>query len=329
MRAPGLKRDAEQRRRGSSRSIAKCVRASRGSSESIDISTRSRRSRPIGASIVPLRAGGVPTTSARYSRRSVRSAISALSARCAGSLLATTSSPEVSRSSRWTMPAPPRLLTAGATAGERLRRACRCGVRGRDGRRAPAACRRSAGSSSSNTTVNGTAGSDASAPIRSSPSGPADDDALAGTDRVALRPTGAVDVDMTGLDPLLGARAGPRRGGEELVEPQTRRPSVDLELEVNAAPSAARHHRRTSFLTPTRPLEDPQEREHADRDRHVGDVERRPVGQLDEVGDRPVRDAIDEVADGAADEQTGRQPQPRPIGSRSPGSRRAARARAA
>ena len=49
---------------GSRRSISKCVRAARGASVSIDISARSRRSRPIGASIVPVRADGWPSTRA-------------------------------------------------------------------------------------------------------------------------------------------------------------------------------------------------------------------------------------------------------------------------
>ena len=53
---------------GSARSTAKCVTAVRGTSLSTEIRLRSRRSRPRGASIVPVRAGGRPSTSARYSR---------------------------------------------------------------------------------------------------------------------------------------------------------------------------------------------------------------------------------------------------------------------
>ena len=43
-------------------------RASRGLTPPTDILVRTRGSRPIGASIVPVRAGGRPSTSARYSR---------------------------------------------------------------------------------------------------------------------------------------------------------------------------------------------------------------------------------------------------------------------
>ena len=73
--------------------------------------------------------------------------------------------------------------------------------------------------------------------------------------------------------------------------------------------SRCRHHERRA-----RPSSTSSERDHAERDRHVGDVERRPVRQLDEVGDRAVGDPVDQVADRAADQQPGRQPQPRPVG---------------
>jgi len=59
-------------------------------------------------------------------------------------------------------------------------------------------------------------------------------------------------------------------------------------------------------------LEDVQERQHADRDRGVGDVEGRPQRQIDEVGDGALADAVDEVARGATDQQAGRQPDERP-----------------
>ena len=53
---------------------------------------------------------------------------------------------------------------------------------------------------------------------------------------------------------------------------------------------------------------DEEQHEHADGDRHVGDVERRPRRQLDEVGHRAVADAVDDVAERAAEQQAGRQP---------------------
>ena len=76
-----------------------------GRSLLVDTSVRRARSRPMGASMVPLSASGPPLTSARYSRRTWRSFICRCSASNASSSLATTSSPEVSRSRRWTMPA--------------------------------------------------------------------------------------------------------------------------------------------------------------------------------------------------------------------------------
>ena len=54
---------------------------------------------------------------------------------------------------------------------------------------------------------------------------------------------------------------------------------------------------------PPRP-EDEDQRDDAERDRAVGEVERRPVRQLDEVGDRARAHAVDEVAERAADDQS-------------------------
>ena len=105
---------------GSARSTSKWVTASRGSSVSVETRVRTRRSRPSGASIVPRRAGGRPSTSARYSRTSSRAASCALSAACTGSERARTSRPDVSRSSRWTIPARSRVVAAGDAARQRL-----------------------------------------------------------------------------------------------------------------------------------------------------------------------------------------------------------------
>ena len=95
---------------GAPRSISKWVtRLARACRCAVDMRPCGRRGRgPIGASIVPLRASGRPSTSARYSRRISRRRISSWSARWTASDLATTSSPEVSRSRRWTMPGAPR-----------------------------------------------------------------------------------------------------------------------------------------------------------------------------------------------------------------------------
>ena len=69
----------------SARSVSKCVIAWCGSSVSVEIRVRTRRSRPSGASIVPRRAGGRPSTSATYSRVIRRSRNAACSAACTGS----------------------------------------------------------------------------------------------------------------------------------------------------------------------------------------------------------------------------------------------------
>ena len=75
-----------------------------------------------------------------------------------------------------------------------------------------------------------------------------------------------------------------------------------------------------------RALEDVDQGQHAERDRHVGDVEGREVRELDEVRDRAGAGAVDQVADGAAEQQPGR----RPTRARGPcASRRRRRARAA
>ena len=73
VRAAGLEPHAQQRVVAAApRSTSKWVTASRGSSVSVETRVRTRRSRPSGASIVPRRAGGRPSTSARYSRTSSR-----------------------------------------------------------------------------------------------------------------------------------------------------------------------------------------------------------------------------------------------------------------
>ena len=64
------------------RSSVKCVRASRGLTPPTAMRVRTRGSRPIGASIVPERAGGLPWTSARYSRSIRRLASARLQAAC-------------------------------------------------------------------------------------------------------------------------------------------------------------------------------------------------------------------------------------------------------
>ena len=111
---------------GSASSSAKCVTAPRGWSVSVLTRVRWRRSRPRGASIVPVRAGGRPSTSARYSRTSARRASASRSARWVASSRATTSSPEVSLSRRCTIPARPASPPAARPASAWLSVPSRC-----------------------------------------------------------------------------------------------------------------------------------------------------------------------------------------------------------
>src|SRR4051794_24306535 len=55
-------------------------------------------------------------------------------------------------------------------------------------------------------------------------------------------------------------------------------------------------------------FQDVEEREYAERDRDVGDVERRPRGELDEVRHGAVADAVEDVAHRTAEQQAGREP---------------------
>ena len=89
---------------GRSSTTSKCVTASRGVSVSSDCRVGSERSRPIAASIRPALDRGRPRTSARYSRSSRWRRTSPRSRLYASSVLATTSRPDVCRSSRCTMP---------------------------------------------------------------------------------------------------------------------------------------------------------------------------------------------------------------------------------
>ena len=61
-------------------------------------------------------------------------------------------------------------------------------------------------------------------------------------------------------------------------------------------------------------LDHVEQRQHAEGDRHVGEVERRPERQLDEVGHRAVAEAVGDVAERAAHEHSGGQPDQRPGG---------------
>ena len=106
---------------GSARSSVKWVRASRGWSPPTAMRVRTRGSRPIGASIVPRARRRAALAPARGTRaRSAARRAPRCSSRWASSERATTSRPEVSRSSRWTMPGALRARRRRASASEQL-----------------------------------------------------------------------------------------------------------------------------------------------------------------------------------------------------------------
>ena len=65
VRTAGLEPHSKSVVRGSASATSKCVTASRGASVSVDIRVRTRRSRPIGASIVPVGPAGGPRRARR------------------------------------------------------------------------------------------------------------------------------------------------------------------------------------------------------------------------------------------------------------------------
>ncbi len=290
VRAAGLQAHAQQRRAARSaaldlevrdrrraarrcRSTCACARAGRGRS-----APRSCPSAPAGG---PRRARGTRGSIARAGSE-------AFSARCTSSLLATTSSPEVSRSRRCTIPArqsssPPAMRPASACASVPLAVAARgvhddarrlvdddqvlvlVGDRERarrrrpDPARPPVAARR--------------------APRRARPRARAGACARPRRRRARAPPRSAAP-------PASASPSGPARNASRRSPARLRR---DVELH-RSAPLAY----------------DDQQRQHADRDRRVGDVERRPVRQLDEVDDRALAQAVDDVAQRAAEQQPGR-----------------------
>ena len=220
-----------------------------------------RRSRPSGASIVPARAGGRPSTSARYSRVISRAAQRRPAARAwAASSLATTSRPRVSRSSRCTIPArsgPPRRPPRPASA---------CDER-------PAAV----------------------------PARRMDDDARRLVDdeqvlvllgdrerRAARRPRRARGCGL-GRRPRPARRRAARGASAAARRRRVTRPGVDQPLRRASASRRRRRGRRRAARR--RPAASTSiahvgsrsehraraQRDHAERDRDVGDVERRPV----------------------------------------------------
>src|SRR5919202_4249680 len=89
---------------------------------------------------------------------------------------------------------------------------------------------------------------------------------------------------------------------------RAREPSGPARNASSRAPASSAPARRRIVA-----LEDVQQDEHAEGDRHVGDVERREAErQLHEVGDAAAPGAVYDVADRAAEQHPGRQPEQRP-----------------
>ena len=193
----------------SARSISKCVTASRGSSVSVDMRVRTRRSRPSGASIVP-RAGRRAALDEREVLARDRRARAARPAARAwtASLRATTSSPEVSRSSRCTIPGRSGSSPAGDAARERLRERARRGARAPGARRRRPACRRRAGARPRRRPRTAPAATSAPAPRRAS-ARRVDRSPPASTWRLGRGL--AVDGHAPGVDQPLRLRARARR----------------------------------------------------------------------------------------------------------------------
>ena len=290
--------------RGSRSSTSKWVIARRARSLRVGHHRAPRRGRGRSARRwCRARRRGGPATSARYSRRISRAAHHRLE-RAVGLLGAGHhEQPEVSRSSRWTMPGALGMLAAGGAAGERLgERAGRMARRrvGHEPRRLvhdqqvlvlearPRARRR-----------------------RPDPRRPPAESGSAATRTRSpsarrwcfgrARPS---TVTAPRLDQALRRRARARRaaGGQEGVEPQ----------------AGVLRRRRQELARPSLPpLHHVEQQQHPDHDRRVGQVERGPRDGIDEVDHGPLAGAVGEVAERAAEQQ--------PTGSQSHGMSRCTR----
>ena len=142
---PVSRRTREQRVAASSSSTSKCVTAVARRVRVERLPRRSRRSRPIGASIVPRRERGRPRTSARYSRSSSRRAHELLQAPVR--LLRARDDHQPGRVAVEPVhdPRPFLLAARGAVREQPVRRASRPRGRRPGARRRPPACRRRAG----------------------------------------------------------------------------------------------------------------------------------------------------------------------------------------
>ena len=316
VRPPRLEPDAQQRVRGPSSSSDLEVRdrvARRRRCRASAASGRAGRGRSAPRS-GPCRDRGRPRTSARYSRSSARRRTSSCSRPCASSERATTSSPDVSRSSRWTMPgrsaSPPAASSASSAVDER---AARVPARRMDddarrlvddeqvlvlvgdrelerarARAAPASARGARRSTSSPPSSRWLFG-------------------RGGRRRPARRPRRSAARRRRASRPR--ARAARKRSSRARRAQGRRKRRV-----------AKRGRRRCAVGR--RASAAKQDRD-ADDDEAVGEVERRPVPEVEEVRHVPEPHAVDEVRDAAAD-QRARAPPAAPGGARRSARRRRA-----
>ena len=265
----------------------------------------SSRSRPIGASIRPGARARPPRD-----EREVRPLERALAdERRSGAGAPPRERATTSRPGRVAVepvddPGPPG-LPAGELARRARRRACRSRARRPDGRRGPA------GLSTTSRCSSSPDDRAASARRRAAPGagvGGRELDLLAALEPVALRPRAAVD-ERARLDRALGRAARAERASrEEAVEPLARRLGRNDEhgpLTERAATSSVPPRLLRPAVARRQRAE--QDRD-ADHDEAVGEVERRPPAEVDEVGHVAEADAVDEVRDAAADQQAERRP---------------------
>ena len=268
------------------------------------------RSRPSGASIVPVRDARLPGRERQVLAHDLAPRAAPPAARrWAGSPFATSISPDVSRSRRCTAcGSQPRPRAARAT-----RRASRRGGPAPGAPRSRRACRPPRTYSSSHTIARlgvrlaaPAAGAASSIRTVSPP-----------RRRVPFDCAAAVDQHGAGVDQPRRRRArDAQRLCEPGVEPRAGRRGGHLELTCAPSPSSGASSAYTSSATPTTIAD-------------VGDVERGPERRVDEVDRGADPDPVGEVAERAADHEPGRQPQVR-RGSRVRRSiRRASRARRA
>src|SRR5436190_9644023 len=279
--------------RGNSSATSKWDTACRGASLSSDRRSGSRRSRPIGASIVPRRDRGRPTTSARYSRVSSRRRTSSCSRRCASGERATTSSPEVSRSRRCTIPgrsgsSPPSTSYASSPCTSVPPACPRPGWTTRPaGLSTTSRCSSSYGTASS-IACGSWLGRGGEGGSNSSCSPPASLWLFARA-RPSTRTT-----------------PSPSRRSATAREPTSARPARNWSRRRPAACSGTRSSVTNVPGTPRLALGGDQRRQQdadTDHDEAVGEVERRPVAQVEEVGDVPQPHPVEEVREAAADHE--------------------------